>query len=86
MFFNKKIKKKIAISFSSFYQHFIGEISCFFPFFIISAVSSLKDAGSINFNGKINDTLHVLTFFIFNFITLSGLCLSFMSAQEDSKN
>jgi hypothetical protein len=81
---NKNIKKKILIPFSSFYQHFIGEISCFFPF-IISSISSIQNCGNDNFNGFINDILHLLTFFFFNFMAISGLIISFMSAKKDAK-
>lgn len=42
----KRIHNKLDISFSAFFQHFMGELSCFLPFFIMPYFVNLFHLGS----------------------------------------
>ena len=81
--FPKRIYEKANVSFSTFFQHFVGEISCFLPFFIIPYFVNLFHLGSDNFDGLANDAGHILTFSLFSGLTIAGFCLSFMQKQSE---
>lgn len=67
-----------------FFQHLMGEISCFLPFFVIPCFINLFHFGSSNFDGIANDSGHVLTFFILSGSIILGFCLKIMQRDNMS--
>lgn len=76
------LRRKANLKWSSFFQIFSSELSCFTPFLIISAATTLNNINQICFAGKLNSVVQIFVIFCIVFVPLLSFILSKRKIQK----
>ena len=73
------LKKHFKITWEKFYHHFSLELTCFVPFFAISAFSNVLEFGETSFIGILNSVTQILTLIMIIIVPAFSLSMRFFN-------
>lgn len=81
----QNLMKWLDMPWEKFYHHFMLQLSCFMPFFIISICTDLLDLAQVSWLGLINSSIQIMSLFLAFMLPVVSLCLKLMQ-KGDTKS